>query len=116
MSAQTQKEVYAPIEARHRAQVMKMTWGHLAPRKNKAYRGHIVFAVGCFGDDPLNPTMLSAEFKGLDDSPWFFDAMRDFTEAQKGDPGNVYRFDGTFRNYDFVGKITTVYSSAAEAL
>lgn len=112
MSAQTQVDVHGPIEARYHAQVMKMTWGHLAPRKNKTYRGHIVFAVGCFGDDHLNPTMLSAEFKGLDDSPWFFDAMRDFIEAHKGAPGNVYRFDGTFRNYDFAGQIITVYSAA----
>lgn len=47
---------------------------HLAPKKDKRYKGRIIYAIGCFGDDPLNPTVLSCKLRGLDSSPWFFDA------------------------------------------
>jgi len=77
MSAQTFMEAFAPAEAVYKAQVMENTWGHLAPKKDVTYRGRIVYAVGCFGNDPLNPTPLVCEFKNLDSSPWFFNAMND---------------------------------------
>lgn len=105
MSAQTIAEAFAPAESRYKAAVMADTWEHLAPKKNKTYSGFIVFAVGCFGDDPLNPIALQCEFKGLGSSPWFFDTMSEFLSEQKTAEGCVYRFDGVFRNYEFVGKI-----------
>jgi hypothetical protein len=112
MSAQTMADAFAPVEAQYRADMRVHTWGHLAPKKNKTYRGFIVFAVGCFGDDPLNPTALACEFKGLDDSPWFFDAMADFIGDLKTKEGCVYRFDGTFNNYEFNGAITLQFDAA----
>lgn len=104
MSAQTMADAWAPIEANYRAKVYEATWGHLAPRKNKSYRGHIVFALGCFGNDHLNPTVLECEI-GLDSSPWFFDALIEFLESLGGHEGGVYRWDGTFRNYIFKGTV-----------
>src|SRR5215831_8690940 len=112
MSAQTIAEAFAPVMAEHKARVMADTWGHLAPKKNIAYRGEIVFAVGIFGSDELNPTALQCDFSStdgeLDSSPWFFDAMADFLSSLKCAAGGVYRFTGTFRNYKFTGKITCV--------
>jgi hypothetical protein len=105
MSAQTMADVFAPAEARYRQVVLANTWGHLAPRRNETYRGHIIFAVGCFGDDRLNPTALACEFGELDSSPWFYDALQGFLQDQQTEEGHVYRFDGTFRNYKFTGKI-----------
>lgn len=105
MSAQTIADAFAPVTAQYRAEILKETWGHLAPRKNKAYPGHFVFAVGCFGSDDLNPTALTCEFNGLDDSPWFFDAIMDFMQSLEVDTGRVYRFDGSFRNYEFKGEV-----------
>lgn len=107
MSAQTMAEIFAPVEAKYRAAIMADTWGHLAPKRNRTYRGFIVFAIGCFGDDHLNPTPLSCDFKGLDSSPWFYDAMMDFLQSlDKGEhEGTVWRFDGTFRNYEFSGNV-----------
>ncbi len=105
MSAQTFADVFAPVEARYRAQVEEETWGHLAPRRNRTYQGHIVFAVGCFGNDPLNPVALECDFGELESSPWFFDALEDFMRAQEKPEGTVHRFDGTFRNYVFRGKV-----------
>jgi len=107
MSSQTISDAFAPEEARFKAQIMDMTWGHLAPKRNKLYRGHIVFAVGCFGDGSLNPVALSCEFKGLDSSPWFFDAMSEFISQYGGEDneGGVFRFEGAFKNYEFTGTI-----------
>lgn len=104
-------EAFAPAEARYSAAVMGATWGHLAPEKNHTYHGYIVYAVGCFGNDPLNPTPLACEFEDLDSSPWFFDALNDFIgdRRRNNKEGCVYRFDGSFRNYVFRGRITKVF-------
>lgn len=92
-------------QAAQHSQALIETWGHLAPKRNRTYKGHIVFALGCFGNDGLNPTALECEFDGLDSSPWFYEAMCDFLHSTKGEEGNVYRFDGHFRNYKFVGNL-----------
>jgi hypothetical protein len=39
--------------------VMQATWGHLAPKKNQTYHGRIVYAVGCFSGDRVNPMSAS---------------------------------------------------------
>lgn len=108
MSAQTISDVFAPVEALYKAKVMEDTWGHLAPKKNKTYRGRIVYAIGCFGNGPLNPTPLVCEFKNLESSPWFFSVMNDFIGSQKSESGCVYEFKGAFRNYEFRGTITLI--------
>lgn len=117
MSAQTIADAFAPWEAHYHALVMADTWGHLAPKKNKTYRGCIVFAVGIFGSDNLNPTALHCEFRSgkdeLDSSPWFFDAMADFLSDLGCDAGGVYRFDGTFRNYTFRGNVSAIMQPMA---
>lgn len=99
--------VFAPVEARYRAAVREETWGHLAPARNKIYRGHIIFALGCFGSDRLNPTVLECELD-LESSPWFFNAMRDFLRSLEGEEGGVYRWDGTFKNYEFKGTVRRI--------
>lgn len=105
--------------AEYHAVVVKATWGHLAPSKNKTYHGHLTFALGIFGSDDLNPTALECEFKTqrsetLDSSPWFFDAMTDFMQSLECEAGGVYQFVGTFRNYKFEGTIRRMQLSAVE--
>jgi hypothetical protein len=110
MSAQTMAEVFAPAEERYRIQVQEDTFGHLAPKKNTTYRGHVIFAIGCYDCGELNPTPLSVEFGDLPDSPWFYDALIDLLSEDQGvdkqrfAAGHVYRFDGSFRDYVFRGK------------
>lgn len=99
MSHQCIADAFAPVEADYKAKVQAATWGHLAPVKGKTYEGRIVYAIGCFGDDPLNPIALVCDFDGLDSSPWFFDAMAEFIGSGKNKVGCVYEFTGTFRNY-----------------
>ena len=110
MSAQTMADAWAPVDRHYKEQIFRETWGHLAPKRNKSYPGTITFAVGCYGSNDLNPTILSSTFD-LQDSPWFFDAMDDFVRDNRGEAGNVYHFDGAFRNYKFQGKIRLVYAS-----
>ena len=101
MIAQTIADAFAPATARYKEQVMYDTWGHLAPRKSKTYKGRIVYAVGCFGSDNLNPTAIVFDFPELDSSPWFFDRMAEFLADQESDlrkEGCVYVFTGSFRN------------------
>lgn len=105
MSHQCLSDAFAPWEAAYKVKVCKATWGHLAPEKKRTYRGRIVFAVGCFGSDELNPTVIECELDGLDSSPWFFDAMCSFLQGLETEAGGVYRWDGSFQNYEFTGSL-----------
>jgi len=131
MSAQTMSDVFAPIEARYRSQVMKQTWGHLAPSRNKKYRGTIAFAIGMYGSDHLNPTVIQCDLKTrfgeeLDASPWFYDALQEFLQQhchmegfeEPGDYqiGCVYQFTGFFRNYVFDGSVKQVWPMESSCL
>lgn len=101
-----------------------MTWGHLAPKKNKTYRGCVVYAMGCYDSGELNPTVIFCDFGDLEDSPWFYEAVSDFLDelswkpGQKyppqeghGEVGSVYEWAGTFRNYEFHGSVRKVFTS-----
>lgn len=102
------RDAFIEVEARNKEQVLQQTWGHLAPVKNKAYRGYIIYTAGCFGNGPLNPTALACEFKGLDSSPWFFNTLQDFMSDKRPDAGVVYKFEGVFKNYKFTGKLSVL--------
>jgi hypothetical protein len=112
MSHQNLADAFAPAAAAYHTAVIKETWGHLAPQKNKTYRGQLTFALGIFGSDDLNPTALECAFKTrkgetLESSPWFFDAMMEFMQSLQDTTkaGGVYRFVGTFKNYQFNGAV-----------
>jgi hypothetical protein len=110
----TMGDAFAEIDAKYRLQMQVETFGHLAPKKNKTYKGRIVYAIGCFGDDRLNPTAIYCEFEGLSSSPWFFDAMQEFLSSNDCKEGYVYEFVGTLRNYTFEGKIKTLLNANKE--
>lgn len=112
------ERAFAPAEAAFREVVMQETWGHLAPKKNKTYEGRIVYAMGCYDSGELNPTVLVADFAGLSDSPWFYNALGDLLDELSWKPeraypprkghgkvGCVYEWTGTFRNYKFEGTV-----------
>lgn len=105
MSHQCIADAFAPVEAAYRSKVLEATWGHLALKRNTTYKGRIVYGVGCFGSDHLNPTALFCEFEGVDSSPWFFDALQEFIQEQKTEEGCVYEFKGYVRNYVFKGNV-----------
>lgn len=124
MSHQCLADAFAPWEAYYKNEVFKATWGHLAPKKNKSYTGHIVWALDLYDSGYLNPKVLSCELEGLSDSPWFYEAMIDFLQdihekmfssarktfwgpshREEMTAGTVWRWDGTFHNYEFRGKV-----------
>lgn len=126
MSAYTMAQAWAPIEEENRRIVFRNTWGHLAPVEHQQYRCRIVYSVGCLGSDGLNPVILVFDFGELNSSPWLYDAIIEFigdgkprrTKAapygaydgfsymkcgRKNEPGCVYEWTGTMRNYVFKG-------------
>jgi hypothetical protein len=89
---------------------MAETFGHLAIKKNVAYHGRLVFAVGCYESGYLNPTALLCEFDGVNDSPWLYDGVEEFMQSitDKLEVGCVYEFNGELKNYEFDGKIKLI--------
>ena len=83
-----------------RKQVMKETWGHLAPKKGQSYKGYIIYAYGGYGDIVL----LDAEFENLSDSPWLYEAMQDFISRNSKGKG-LYIWKGCYSNNCFTGKL-----------
>jgi len=92
------------IEAEQRAEMQAATFGHLAPERGLEYRGWFLFAIPEY--DCGTPCIVSAEFDGLNDSPWFYDAMWEFAAKRKR--AGFYRFDGVVRNYRFKGVVTRI--------
>ncbi len=95
-------DVYAE---RKKRQVMQDTWGHLAPKKGKSYKGYMIWAYGGWGETVL----LEANFKRLSDSPWLFAAMQKYI-GEHLDGEGLYRWEGQFSKLDsdtycFGGKI-----------
>ena len=68
---------------------MQETWGHLAPKKDRTYKGYMIYAHGVYGDIVL----LDANFKNLSDSPWLFEAMRNYLGGHCKDEG-LYKWEG----------------------
>lgn len=94
--------------------VFNETWGHLAPVRNKKYVGRIVYAIGCFDSGNYNPTPITVELAGLDDSPYFYEAINEWLQDLEEDyrkEGCIYEFTGVFKNYKFVGEIKLLLST-----
>ena len=99
----------ASIDRVNYNRVNEATFGHLAPMKNTTYRGIITCAVGHYDD--LNPTIMDIDLKGLEDSPWLFDAVTELlwdlgNEVLKA--GSAYVITTTFRNYRFWTKVKQI--------
>ncbi len=84
--------MFDAYENRKRRDVMQDTWGHLAPKKGRVYKGYMIFAHSSYGDIVL----LDANFENLTDSPWLFEAMQDFIGENSKDSG-VYKWEGYYR-------------------
>lgn len=100
---------FVMVNGVHKEHVMTETWGHLAPERDKTYRGYIIFCISETGDI----VTIRSNFRKLPGSPWFQTALDDFAYENAKEHGVVYRFDGTFRNYQFSGKIRRIKCSWA---
>lgn len=90
----------APAEARYSEEVVRSTFGHRAPKKNTTYRGTVVVAWGEYDSGDINPTVVQDNM-GVDDSPWWYDALHDYLGQERGTPGTVKELSLTWRNYRF---------------
>ncbi|HDZ13421.1 hypothetical protein LCGC14_0621980 [marine sediment metagenome] len=95
-------DVYAE---RKKKQVMRETFGHLAPKEGRTYKGYMIWAYGRWGDIIL----LEAAFENLNDSPWLFEAMQEHVGEHLNGEG-IYKWEGHFSkieegSYCFGGKI-----------
>lgn len=102
-------DAFSPAEEAYKEAVLRDTWGHLAPEKGKSYPGRIVFSFGVYDSGDLNPTVLVCDFGEADDEldggPWFYNALNEFLDRfTPGEPGCIYEWVGTCRNYKFRGK------------
>lgn len=108
------RDVLADIVRTNFEYVRQDTWGHLAPVKDKSYSGRLVFAVGCFGNDPINPTPIVFEFDELGSSPWLFEAIQDMSYeliAKTYPEGTVVEWAGTVCNYVFSGDLKVIFNA-----
>ncbi len=80
-----------PYGARREAEVMKDTWGHLRPAPGSV-PGYMLAACSVYNSGER--LLINAEFPGVPDSPWLYDAMINAVESADMEEGTVYRFDG----------------------
>lgn len=107
-------DTLAKAEAPYIRAVFNETWGHLAPKRNKTYKGRIVYAIGCYDSGHLNPTPITVELPGMDDSPYFYEAINEWLqdiEEEFREEGCVYEVVGHFKNYKFVGAINLILNT-----
>lgn len=77
-------------------QVRQDTWGHLAPKPRRRYKGTILFAESEYGGQ--GRTIIRTDFEDLPSSPWFYESMCDFIYGLEGiEEGSVYRWTGTYQ-------------------
>lgn len=104
MSHQCLADAFRPADVHYKEKMLHYIWGHLAPKRNKAYPGFILFTHSDYGD----LTIIKSKFRSLPDSPWFYKAMEDFVYENAQKTGCIYHFKGVFKNYSFVGKVTEI--------
>lgn len=89
------------IDAYGERKAMKVredTFGHLAPKTRRSYKGTILIAESVYPGQ--GRTIIRTDFPGLESSPWFYYAMCDYVCDLEGiEDGNLYRWTGTYRFY-----------------
>lgn len=80
---------------RKQQEVMQDTWGHLAPKKGRSYKGWMIWAYGGYGDIIL----LDADFKKLSDSPWLYEQMQEYISENLNGEG-IYKWEGQVSKID----------------
>lgn len=87
-------DAIAPALAKYKSQVQDATWGHTRVKPGKKYKGFILFTYTAW----QHCVPIEAAFTGLTCSPWFFDDLLDFVNAQCTEDrlGQVLKFNGTY--------------------
>lgn len=90
-------DVADQITADRQAVVLAETWGHLAPKPRRAYRGTVLFAFTEYREC----TPIRTWFPDLPDSPWFWEGLNrwllDMVMDGAAESGRVYLWTGRYR-------------------
>ena len=108
-------EIVDAFADRKRRDVLRETWGHLAPKPNRPYQGWMIFAHTAHGDC----LPIDYDFQRLDSSPWLFEAIMDFINEHTDEEG-IYRWEGIFKmdrqgNCTWRGLVTRIKASELRA-
>lgn len=91
-------ETLQSVKAIAYARQTAATFGHLAPKPKKYYKGYIVFTLTAFGDTCI----IDFDFKDLEASPWFnidvLDYITNYTDKVKKDFA-VIKWHGNYKKY-----------------
>ena len=89
-------EIHDVYAERKYQEVMKDTWGHLAPEPRKKYYGTILIAACDNGDTVI----IREKFPELDGSPWQAEDFSDWLCRLPIDLADgIYQFDGWYMKY-----------------
>jgi hypothetical protein len=89
------------------------TWGHLAPKKNVTYKGHIVVMEAQHGEYGWGTLVLSYDFGDINGPFTHEDIMRNVSDqiTLKNDDTKIYKVEVSFRNYVYyLGKSKVIAS------
>jgi len=89
------------------------TWGHLAPMKNKTYKGHIVVMKAQHGEYGWGTLILSYDFGDINGPYTHEDIMQRVSDNIFLDENDdkIYRINISFRNYVYyIGKSKIICS------
>ncbi len=75
-------------------QVLRDTWGHLAPQPRQKHTCFIEFCQDAYGQNRV----IRYNFAGLQDSPWLYEHIFGLVSSKmrKRASGTIHRFSGTF--------------------
>jgi hypothetical protein len=83
------------------------TWGHLCPRKNVTYKGHIVVMEAQHGEYGWGTLILSYDFGDINGPYTHEDIMQRVSDniSLKENDDKIYKVEVSFRNYVYyIGK------------
>ncbi len=77
------------------------TWGHLAPKKNTTYKGHLVVMEAQHGEYGWGTLVLSYDFGDINGPYIHEDIMRKASDniVLKDNDDKIYKIEVSFRNY-----------------
>lgn len=102
MSAQTMAEAHAPYESHYRNIIMHQTWGHLFP-EGLYYEGYVRIANSIYNSGNGVPIDEQIE---ISSSPWWYDAIQNFTfdvieDMENGEVADFYIAVSVVTAYDY---------------
>ena len=109
MSKSTFEELFDEHGAQHKVKIMADTWGHLAPMPNRKYPARMIFSQSKTGDLVVTRSTIG----DLPGSPWLHKDMQDFVYKYAKEPGEVFKFVGTYIKHpngkcQFKSKVTNI--------